>query len=298
MALILTMSSPIARFRSEWSAPERLALASRLHGGPRPPLDGCRVLELGCGNGANLLPLAYRRRHAGFVGARRLAERSRDRAGPPRGARSGQSRAGSRQLPGGRRSARGGSSTSSSRTASSPWVPDETRDALFALCADRLRPGGLLYPELQHEARLERARHGEGLVTRRDGRRRPASKSPGAPSLLGTWRRSSPPRWRPRVTTLTASPWRTSSASFATATFRTWPTNSWPRTTTLLLAPRIRRSGARVRIRASRGRGLQLRLGSYSRGLAPSGRRRQVFWASRPTTRSIRCPSGSRIPRS
>jgi hypothetical protein len=31
------------------------------------------------------------------------------------------------------------------------WVPEETRDALFALCADRLSPGGLLY--LNYNAR-------------------------------------------------------------------------------------------------------------------------------------------------
>jgi len=52
----------------DWSAPERLALASLLHGGPRPPLVDYRVLELGCGNGANLLPLAYYRRGGRFVG--------------------------------------------------------------------------------------------------------------------------------------------------------------------------------------------------------------------------------------
>jgi hypothetical protein len=46
---LLDKSLPI-----EWTAPERLALASLLHGGPRPPLDTYRVLELGCGDGANL----------------------------------------------------------------------------------------------------------------------------------------------------------------------------------------------------------------------------------------------------
>ena len=59
---------PYKSFSIEWSAPERLALASLLHGGPRPPLEKYRVLELGCGNGANLLALAYYRRHAAFVG--------------------------------------------------------------------------------------------------------------------------------------------------------------------------------------------------------------------------------------
>lgn len=52
----------------EWTAPERLAIASLLHGGPRVDLRSYRYLELGCGNGANLIPLAYYRRHAQFVG--------------------------------------------------------------------------------------------------------------------------------------------------------------------------------------------------------------------------------------
>jgi SAM-dependent methyltransferase len=52
----------------EWTAPERLALASLLHGGPRLRLDEYRVLELGCADGANLLPMAYYRPHARFAG--------------------------------------------------------------------------------------------------------------------------------------------------------------------------------------------------------------------------------------
>lgn len=52
----------------EWTAPERLALASLLHGGPCPDVQRCRVLELGCGDGSNLLPLAYYRHEAQFIG--------------------------------------------------------------------------------------------------------------------------------------------------------------------------------------------------------------------------------------
>jgi SAM-dependent methyltransferase len=52
----------------EWTAPERLAVASILHGGPRSPLREYRVLELGCADGANLLPMAYFRPNARFVG--------------------------------------------------------------------------------------------------------------------------------------------------------------------------------------------------------------------------------------
>jgi SAM-dependent methyltransferase len=51
-----------------WTAPERLALCSLLHGGPRAPVDAYRVLELGCGDGTNLLALAFYRPQAQFVG--------------------------------------------------------------------------------------------------------------------------------------------------------------------------------------------------------------------------------------
>lgn len=51
-----------------WAAPERLAMTSVLACGPRPPLAGYRVLELGCGDGTNLVSLAAERRHALFVG--------------------------------------------------------------------------------------------------------------------------------------------------------------------------------------------------------------------------------------
>ena len=37
-------------------------------GGPRAPVETYRVLDLGCGNGANVVRLAYYRRQAAFVG--------------------------------------------------------------------------------------------------------------------------------------------------------------------------------------------------------------------------------------
>jgi SAM-dependent methyltransferase len=59
---------PYCAYPIAWTAPERLALASLLHGEPRLPLDRYRVLELGCANGANLLPMAWYRRHGEFTG--------------------------------------------------------------------------------------------------------------------------------------------------------------------------------------------------------------------------------------
>lgn len=128
----------------EWTAPERLALASFLHGGPRPRLDTYRVLELGCGNGANLLPQAFYRRQATFVGvdaARTQIDVADDR-----------------------RSVLGLSNLefihanflkADERLTGEfdfivghgifSWVPLHIRDALLRLCARRLRRGGLLY---------------------------------------------------------------------------------------------------------------------------------------------------------
>jgi SAM-dependent methyltransferase len=128
----------------EWTAPERLALASLLHGGPRHSLDSYRVLELGCGNGANLLPLAYYRRRAEFVGvdgsqgAIAIAETRRA------------------ELELANLELVHSSFLRASEKISGvfdfiiahgifSWVPEQTRDALFALCASRLRRGGLLY---------------------------------------------------------------------------------------------------------------------------------------------------------
>src|SRR6476469_9617489 len=39
--------------------PDRLATIATLYGLTPPPPETCRVLELGCGDGANLLPVAY-----------------------------------------------------------------------------------------------------------------------------------------------------------------------------------------------------------------------------------------------
>ena len=122
---------------------------------PRPRILGCmgaataaRRLsrtELGCGNGANILPLAYYGPTATFVGIDGALDGERGR--PSSAARIPTDHLGaitptSWRPPTGWRI--GIDSTSSSRTASFRAVPDETRDALFALCADRLRPGGPL----------------------------------------------------------------------------------------------------------------------------------------------------------
>lgn len=60
------------------SHPDRMAVVARLFGMTPPPLAGCRVLELGCASGGNLLPMAVSMPDSTFVGidlsARQIAD--------------------------------------------------------------------------------------------------------------------------------------------------------------------------------------------------------------------------------
>jgi SAM-dependent methyltransferase len=128
----------------EWTAPERLAVASLLHGGPRAPLDTYRVLELGCGDGANLLPLAFYRRQGSFVGVDGAHSQIKIAA----------ARKASLELtnidfiPADFLTAATQISGQFDYILAHgifSWVPQDVRDALLDLCAKRLRRGGLLY---------------------------------------------------------------------------------------------------------------------------------------------------------
>ena len=50
------------------TSPELIAMTSWFHGGPRSPVEGFRALEIGCGDGTNLLGLAFYRPDAQFFG--------------------------------------------------------------------------------------------------------------------------------------------------------------------------------------------------------------------------------------
>src|SRR5580693_6801577 len=48
--------------------PDRLAVMAILHGLNPAPVERCRVLEIGCNEGANLIPMAYAIPTSEFVG--------------------------------------------------------------------------------------------------------------------------------------------------------------------------------------------------------------------------------------
>jgi SAM-dependent methyltransferase len=59
--------------------PDRLATVATLFGLPPAPPDACRLLELGCGDGGNLVPMAYALPGSAFAGVD-LSARAIDRA--------------------------------------------------------------------------------------------------------------------------------------------------------------------------------------------------------------------------
>lgn len=60
---VLYPNNPLAQ-----AHPDRLATLAILFGMNPAPVDHCRVLELGCGNGGNLIPLAFTLPESDFVG--------------------------------------------------------------------------------------------------------------------------------------------------------------------------------------------------------------------------------------
>src|SRR5262249_6844556 len=120
-----------------------LATIAAPHGLTPPPVASCRVLDVGCGDGANLLPMAAALPGATFVGcdlSRRAISAAREAVAQLGLANGTLVEGDPRELPGARRPvgyilAHGLYS----------WVPVEVRDALLALADERLSANGLVF---------------------------------------------------------------------------------------------------------------------------------------------------------
>lgn len=125
------------------SHPARIGAIARLLGMPAALPDSCRVLELGCGEGMNLLPLAERFPRAHFVGV----DFSGGQIGVGEQARLA-AKLDNAQL------------VCADLRAYEPepgafdyviahgvysWVPDEVKERLLALCAQALAPAGVAF---------------------------------------------------------------------------------------------------------------------------------------------------------
>jgi methyltransferase-like protein/2-polyprenyl-3-methyl-5-hydroxy-6-metoxy-1,4-benzoquinol methylase len=123
--------------------PDRLAVVATLFGMRPPPIENCRVLELGCANGSNLVPMAAVLSGSRFVGI----DLSR------------------RQIDDARRAVAAVGLTNIELEARSitdlgpelgsfdyiichgvySWVPTEVRDKILDICAHQLTPRGVAY---------------------------------------------------------------------------------------------------------------------------------------------------------
>ena len=123
--------------------PSRVASVAAVFGLDPPPVESCRVLELGCAAGGNIIPMAETFPGSWFVGVDYSA----------------------RQIADGERIVRGsGMSNVSLRHASIldvdetygrfdfiichgvfSWVPDPVRDKILAICRELLAPSGVAY---------------------------------------------------------------------------------------------------------------------------------------------------------
>ena len=121
--------------------PDRLAAVATLFGMMPPKVTGCRVLEIGCGDAGNLIPMAYRLPGSHFVGVdlaeRAIAEGSR-----------GAQELGLENLTLLAMDLRDiGESMGAFDYIIThglySWIPDELRDRLLMVCSERLSPQGV-----------------------------------------------------------------------------------------------------------------------------------------------------------
>ena len=123
------------------SHPRRLAAVGRLFGLAPPPVETARVLELGCGDGANLLPMAQALPGARFTGC----DLSALLMGHARAMADGLGLDNVELIEGDLRQIAPRLATYDYIIAHGfySWVPADVREAMFAVMRDHLAPGGL-----------------------------------------------------------------------------------------------------------------------------------------------------------
>ncbi|MGO9968646.1 MAG: methyltransferase regulatory domain-containing protein [Bryobacteraceae bacterium] len=143
-------SIPYPTFPRLATHPDRMAAVALLFGMEPAPVDRCRVLEIGCGNAGNLLPMAYALPRSRFLGID-LAE------DPIAHARADIRALGLENIEVAARDLRAlgpevGEFDYIIAHGVYSWVPEDVRGRLLALCRQRLAPSGValvsynLYP--------------------------------------------------------------------------------------------------------------------------------------------------------
>jgi len=123
--------------------PSRLATIARLFGLAPPGVDSCRVLELGCANGNNLIPMAAALPGARFLGIdlsrRQIADGQRNIDA------AGLANIELRHADIASIGARDGQFDYIIAHGVYSWVPADVRDKVLAICSENLAPNGVAY---------------------------------------------------------------------------------------------------------------------------------------------------------
>jgi SAM-dependent methyltransferase/methyltransferase-like protein len=125
------------------SHPVTLATLAALYGLAPPPLEGCRVLELGCGRGGNLLPMAENMPDGEFIGVD-LSPRQIEEANASR-ATLGLKNVVFHTLDIDCIDGELGDFDYILAHGVYSWVPPHVQDQLLRVCAENLSPNGLAY---------------------------------------------------------------------------------------------------------------------------------------------------------
>jgi methyltransferase-like protein/SAM-dependent methyltransferase len=127
----------------EQTHPGRLAMLATLFGMSPPPIETCRVLELGCGSGGNILPMAYAMPRATFLGIDYSAREISD--GKPWIERLRLTNIKLEHKDILEFEAEPSSFDYIIAHGVFSWVPREVQDKIFALCERALAPSGVAY---------------------------------------------------------------------------------------------------------------------------------------------------------
>jgi SAM-dependent methyltransferase len=123
--------------------PDRLAAIARFFGMTPAPVTACRVLEIGCGNGANLIPLAYHLPESRFTGIDLAA--APIAAGCTMARDLGLSNIDLRVADLCELGAEMGEFDYIFAHGLYSWIPVDVRDRLLAVCRERLAPEGVAF---------------------------------------------------------------------------------------------------------------------------------------------------------
>ncbi|HVP44000.1 MAG TPA: class I SAM-dependent methyltransferase [Terriglobales bacterium] len=125
------------------ASPERMAMLATLYGLKPPPVERSRVLEVGCGEGGHLIPVAYALKDSHCVGvdlSQASIERARETA-----ARLGVVNAEFRALDLMQFPANAGAFDYIVAHGLFSWIPPGVQDKLLEICSRHLAPNGVAY---------------------------------------------------------------------------------------------------------------------------------------------------------